>query len=452
MRFVVRFLNIFGVVAFWLISLAFFSLAALLALANLNQLKFVLIDRTIPFEIFYACVLGLALNPLIYRFRHRLLKNGFVYCVAVFGLLVALVVALPAVTPTPPGQVGRVMRLGVPSRTGDAYWLGYLGNNFMVQDLYSSQVTLYESGSHRIICTIDLNIGNDKALERVTLNRNRHVLFAVVGNNGQTGRVVVFSADNCIENHDYHYISSLTDVRYVEMSADGRKLVLVRNNGDSAMVFDALTGKTLSKTSINAGGQSILGSVFAAPVLSPDSQFVIGVDGTHDVSTYDLMTLGRLVGPIRPGAKVNGGEEQDETVESIAASADSQMFATCTTNFKKYKSSVDLWRVSNGQKIAGPLLDSIEDNCGSLAFSPDGRYLAIEHQDGKLSVWDLTKNAYAVRLKTIFLKTAPSPYMGGMTVTIPTSDGFVTFSPDGKHLLTGSEEYVREWAVDKLVK
>jgi hypothetical protein len=443
-----KILRIIGILLFWLTSLAFLCLAVLIAYINFGKIQYSDIDSTVLFAIFCLVILGLILNPLIYALRPRQLKNGFVYFSSVTGLALVLYMAFPALMPNPNGQIGEPVR-----GNASAYWLGYVGNNFLVQDLYASTVTVYESRSHKKLCSIELKSGAETAQQRVTLDRNKKVVFAVIGNNSQTGRVVSFKADDCSEINDYNYLSEFSDVRYVRVSADSRNLLVVRGDGQDVIVFDTLNGVVISNKSSGVYGDDILGSVFAEPVILPSSTMVIGAADRADqagLSIYDLRTLGRLIGPIRPGAELNGGDEQGDLIKDIAVSGDGQIFATCTTSYKEYESSVDIWRVSNGQKIVGPLLDTIENECESLAFSPDGQYLAISG-GGKLSIWDLKESAYALRLKTIFLKTQSNPWLLGLPSMIPTTGGFVTFSPDSKLLLTGSEGLVREWDVDRLV-
>lgn len=443
MQFVSKILRIFFLLLFWVISLAFLGLAVLIVSINFSTIQYSDIDSTILFAISCMVILGLILNPLLYALRPRQLRNGFVYCASMSGLALALFLAFPALLPNPHGQIGEAVR-----GNSSVYWLGYLGSNFLVQDLGASTVTVYESRSHEKLCSIDLKFGDEKALQRVTLDQTKNIVFAVVGKDGQTGRVVSFNVDDCSEINHYKYLSGFSDVRYIKLSGDGRSLLIVR--GQNVTVFDALTGVVVSDKPTGVF-KDILGSVFAEPVILPSSTTVIGAANQYELSIYDLRTLGRLIGPIRPGAQLNGGDAQGDVIKDIAVSRDGQMFATCATGYKEYESSVDIWRVSNGQKVVGPLLDTIENSCESLAFSPDGQYLAIASGRGKLSIWDLKESAYALRLKTIFVKTVMNPYLLGLPNMIPTTGGYVTFSPDSKLLLTGSEGLVREWDVDVLV-
>lgn len=445
MRFMSKTLRLVFLLFCWLISIAFLVLAILIASVNAGTLQYSDTDSTVLFAIVCMVMLGLIFNPFLYKLRPRLLRNGFVYCASMSGLALAIFLVFPSLAPNPHGQIGEPLR-----DSSDVYWLGYLGNSFLVQDLSASIVTVYESRSHKKLCSIDLKFGAETALQRVTLDQNKNVVLAVIGKDGQTGRVVSFKVDDCSETNDYNYLSEFSDVRYVKLSPDGKHILIVRNNGQKVIVFDALTGIGISERSTGVF-EGIFGSVFAEPVILPSSNMAIGADAQYDLSIYDLRTLERLIGPIRPGAQLNGGDAQGDLIKYIAVGGDGQMFATCTTSYKEFESSVDIWHVSNGQKIIGPLLDTIENSCESLAFSPDGQYLAISSANGKISIWDLKERAYAVRLKTIFVKTTLNPYLLGLPSMIPTTGGFVTFSPDSKLLLTGSEGLVREWDVDMLV-
>nr|WP_232304143.1 hypothetical protein [Pseudofrankia sp. DC12] len=63
-----------------------------------------------------------------------------------------------------------------------------------------------------------------------------------------------------------------------------------------------------------------------------------------------------------------------------------------------------------------------------MAFSPDGRTLAVGSEDKTMRLWDLTE------------PTRPTPF--GQPLTAVDS---VAFSPDGRTLAVGSEKTVRLW-------
>lgn len=94
------------------------------------------------------------------------------------------------------------------------------------------------------------------------------------------------------------------------------------------------------------------------------------------------------------------------------------------SQFEDYKYHLDIWDVDQKKRLR-----TLGIRQGwpydSLAFSPDGRFLATIRFEGKLEVWDMTRNIdYAV-------------------AEIPVGEfGFgcsrIRFTPDGRHVVTGN--------------
>jgi WD40 repeat protein len=66
----------------------------------------------------------------------------------------------------------------------------------------------------------------------------------------------------------------------------------------------------------------------------------------------------------------------------------------------------------------------------SLAWSPDGRLLAVGTQDGILSVWDVAKNQKPL-----------------LTMSLKTIVHGLSWSPDGKYLASAAGNVVTIWAL-----
>lgn len=86
------------------------------------------------------------------------------------------------------------------------------------------------------------------------------------------------------------------------------------------------------------------------------------------------------------------------------------------------ENSVKLWDVAGGKEVADlPLGNADDAEC--VAFSPDGKWLAVGTEGGAVRVWDVAAKKEVLTLKAHKGKA-----------------GCVLFSPDGKTLATGGED------------
>lgn len=135
----------------------------------------------------------------------------------------------------------------------------------------------------------------------------------------------------------------------------------------------------------------------------------------------------------------------DSDIHSLAFSPDGRYIATGTGSFTSNQSVgagfARLWDVSTGKelfKVTHPTTVS------SLAFSPDGRTFASGCADSTARLWDV---ATGKKLRS---------FDGRRNGVLSTASTDVAFSPDGRYLLTGispveygpEEPFVRLWEVD----
>lgn len=110
---------------------------------------------------------------------------------------------------------------------------------------------------------------------------------------------------------------------------------------------------------------------------------------------------------------------QTDVVWSVAFSPDGKTVALGDANYK-----IILWDVSTG-KPSGPALEGHKNTVTSLAFSPDGKTLASGSADSTVGLWDVnTRQPTGPRLE------------GHKNVVWR-----VTYSPDGKLLASSSSDY-----------
>jgi WD40 repeat protein len=91
-----------------------------------------------------------------------------------------------------------------------------------------------------------------------------------------------------------------------------------------------------------------------------------------------------------------------------------------------------LWDVATGSEIVR--FGGHQEGVYSVAFSPDGKHLATGSNDGTARLWDVAAGSELVRF-------------GGHQEGVKS----VAFSPDGKHLATGSNDgTARLWPLGQL--
>jgi RNA polymerase sigma factor (sigma-70 family) len=225
----------------------------------------------------------------------------------------------------------------------------------------------------------------------------------------------------------------------MNLSPDGKKLTTV---GQDAVVRlrDTTTGKELSRFELAPPGP-VLRTFF-----SPDGEMLGTVRPKGEVALWR----------VADGQLLRSFKGDDAEVLAVAVSPDGKGLALGSGN-----GNIRIWDVASGKARAWKKRREVlkADPARSLAFAPDGQYLASSHQNS-LRIWELATGEMVDEIKTTgALALSPDgrtlAVAGGKQVSLldlaaanelPTLAGHqlnvnsVAFSADGKRLVSVSDD------------
>ena len=197
-------------------------------------------------------------------------------------------------------------------------------------------------------------------------------------------------------------------VRSVAFSADG-KYVLTGSLDNTAKLWDAATG-----AEVRTFGHP--GFVFSV-AFSPDGQYVLTGSTGDDPTLWDAAT----------GAAVRTFIGDASAAIGVAFSPDGKYVLTGSLGQKTAK----LWDAASGAMVR--TFSGHTDSVSSVAFSPDGMYVLTGSLDKTAKLWNAASGAEARTFSEHTSSVRTSLEMKHWSYS-------VAFSPDGKYVLTGSDD------------
>jgi WD40 repeat protein len=203
----------------------------------------------------------------------------------------------------------------------------------------------------------------------------------------------------------------------VAFSPHGQVLVTVSGYG-YAYLRDVATGRRIAAVS-----EPFIAQGTGPPAVSPDGTTLALIGDDQGTDLWDVST-GRRTGTLNDPGIGTTTDPINSGPESVAFSPNGRTLAVGDTFGEAY-----LWDVTSRNLIATLANPASAGGGTSVAFSPDGQVLAADDGNGHIYLWDV---ATRHRIATLASPAAgPSGPGSG-------AQGWVAFSPNGRTLAAGS--------------
>lgn len=191
---------------------------------------------------------------------------------------------------------------------------------------------------------------------------------------------------------------------------DEGKTLLTGHYDGIIRAWDVKTGK--QKLFPSTGHQDTVTAI----AYSPDSKYLLSASSDKTICKWEVKPA-RLLWTVSAATKVT----------SLAYASDGKSFATTGED-----KTIRLWQASDGKALHK--LEGFKQPVTDLAFSPNGKHLASWGKDFTLRLWEVSSGKKILEVKD------DDPNPAGDSATVESRVGIkgLAFTPDGKHLFTGS--------------
>jgi WD40 repeat protein len=183
------------------------------------------------------------------------------------------------------------------------------------------------------------------------------------------------------------------------------------------LIWDVVDGEL--KQTIATGQH---GYYVGAVAFSPDGRWLATGSGDSSVKVWDLNGAGGGNGATDSGKAAYEFDIGDD-IHGLAFSPDGKLLAVGS-----YDQTVTLWNMSTGEKVR--TMNGNASYVHAVAFSPDGRWLVSATHDNAVQVWEVST--------------------GKLVRTLAAHKGIVfsvAFSPNGRYFASAGDDYtIKLWS------